>query len=127
VLVLQGQLREGPRAHGPRAQHHHDPHNSPHSYAFNPENAIPCESWFNDYDDTELNDLIAVFEQLAEPSVDDVMVALEKMKISAPVSLSTDEEEEDEESQSESYEESEDETGDDRQQEAEEDDADHSA
>lgn len=21
--------------------------NSPHSYAFNPENAIPCESWFN--------------------------------------------------------------------------------
>jgi Dullard-like phosphatase family protein len=65
--------------------------NSPHSYAFNPENAVPCESWFNDYEDTELNELIAVFEQLADSSVEDVMAALEKMKISAPVSLSTDE------------------------------------
>eukprot|EP01128_Nolandella_sp_AFSM9_P003815 TRINITY_DN1685_c0_g1_i2.p1 TRINITY_DN1685_c0_g1~~TRINITY_DN1685_c0_g1_i2.p1 ORF type:complete len:301 (-),score=50.16 TRINITY_DN1685_c0_g1_i2:362-1198(-) len=36
--------------------------NSPHSYAFNPENAIPCESWFNDYEDKELLELMAVFE-----------------------------------------------------------------
>ena len=36
--------------------------NSPHSYAFNPENDIPCETWFNDYEDTELRDLISVFE-----------------------------------------------------------------
>lgn len=79
--------------------------NSPHSYAFNPENAVPCESWFNDYEDTELRELIPIFEQLAEESVDDVMVALEKMKISAPVSLSTDE------SDSVSYSESDEETG----------------
>jgi len=56
--------------------------NSPHSYAFNPENAIPCESWFNDYDDTELRDLISIFEQLADVGVEDCMVALENMKLS---------------------------------------------
>jgi len=85
--------------------------NSPHSYAFNPENAIPCESWFNDYEDTELRELTGIFEQLADPAVDDVMVALEKMKISAPVSLSTDE------SDSGSYEERAAETGSDQEEE----------
>jgi len=65
--------------------------NSPHSYAFNPENAVPCETWFNDYEDTELDELIAVFEHLADSAVEDVMAALDQMKISAPVSLSTDE------------------------------------
>jgi len=32
--------------------------NSAHSYAFHPDNAIPCETWFSDKQDTELRDMI---------------------------------------------------------------------
>lgn len=42
--------------------------NSPHAFAFNPENAIPCESWFDDYEDMELFDLIPILTGLAEES-----------------------------------------------------------
>jgi len=55
--------------------------NSPHSYSFNPENAIPCESWFDDYTDTELLEFIPVLQQIADPSVDNVIVELERLKI----------------------------------------------
>jgi len=38
--------------------------NSPMSYSFHPENAVPCKSWFDDRSDTELNDLIPFFKKL---------------------------------------------------------------
>jgi len=55
--------------------------NSPHSFAFNPENAIPCESWFDDYEERELYDLIPILEGLADESVTDVMEELERLQI----------------------------------------------
>lgn len=94
--------------------------NSPHSYAFNPENAVPCESWFNDYEDTELRDLIPIFEQLAEEGVEDVMVALEKMKLS-PVLEEEPEESDSSASYSESGEEEEDDEEEDEDTQGEED------
>lgn len=42
--------------------------NSPASYIFQPDNAIPCQSWFDDRNDTELLDLIPFFENLAKVS-----------------------------------------------------------
>jgi len=56
--------------------------NSPHSYAFNPENAIPCESWFSDKNDTELLELIPVLEELSKDGVMDVREKLKELKIS---------------------------------------------
>jgi len=53
--------------------------NSPHSYAFNPENAIPCESWFDDQKDHELLDFIHVLQDIAE--FDNVITELEKRNI----------------------------------------------
>ena len=44
--------------------------NSPHSYEYNPENAIPIISWFEDENDTELFKLIPILQQLSY--VDDV-------------------------------------------------------
>ncbi|GLD54718.1 CTD small phosphatase-like protein isoform X1 [Lates japonicus] len=38
--------------------------NSPASYIFHPENAVPVQSWFDDMTDTELLDLIPLFEGL---------------------------------------------------------------
>uniref|UniRef100_A0A665VFY7 Mitochondrial import inner membrane translocase subunit TIM50 n=1 Tax=Echeneis naucrates TaxID=173247 RepID=A0A665VFY7_ECHNA len=40
--------------------------NSPASYIFHPENAVPVQSWFDDMTDTELLDLIPVFEGLSK-------------------------------------------------------------
>jgi len=56
--------------------------NSPHSFAFNPENAIPCQSWFSDKNDTELQELIPVLEELSKESVMDVREKLKELKIS---------------------------------------------
>jgi len=53
--------------------------NSPHSYAFNPHNAIPIQSWFNDPTDTELLTLIPILERLAAPSVRDVKEELQSL------------------------------------------------
>jgi len=39
--------------------------NSPASYMFNPENAVPVESWFDDENDNELLDLIPILEQMS--------------------------------------------------------------
>jgi len=44
--------------------------NSPASYVFHPDNAVPCSSWFEDMDDRELLDLIPLLEKLS--SVDSV-------------------------------------------------------
>jgi hypothetical protein len=67
--------------------------NSPHAFAFNPENAIPCESWFDDYEDVELYDLIPILTGLADESgtylyldvlnyaVEDIAVELDLLQI----------------------------------------------
>ncbi|XP_010890159.1 CTD small phosphatase-like protein isoform X3 [Esox lucius] len=39
--------------------------NSPASYIFHPENAVPVQSWFDDMSDTELLDLLPFFEGLS--------------------------------------------------------------
>jgi RNA polymerase II subunit A small phosphatase-like protein len=44
--------------------------NSPMSYQFQPENAIPSISWYEDKNDTQLLDWIPMLKQMAE--VDDV-------------------------------------------------------
>jgi len=56
--------------------------NSPHSFAFNPENAIPCESWFSDKNDSELLEFIPVLEELSKDGVMDVREKLKELKIS---------------------------------------------
>jgi len=55
--------------------------NSPHSFAFQPENAIPCDSWFDDQEDRELYDLIPILEGLADESVTDIIEELERLQI----------------------------------------------
>ncbi|XP_075683892.1 CTD small phosphatase-like protein isoform X3 [Rhinoderma darwinii] len=40
--------------------------NSPASYIFHPENAVPVQSWFDEMSDTELLDLIPFFEGLSK-------------------------------------------------------------
>jgi len=52
--------------------------NSPSSYLFHPENAIPVESWFDDENDTELLDLLPLLDTLAK--CDDVRVVLEEAR-----------------------------------------------
>ncbi|KAG5645184.1 hypothetical protein DXG03_006702 [Asterophora parasitica] len=49
--------------------------NSPASYIFHPNNAVPVSSWFNDPHDTELTDLIPFLTDLA--TVDDVRGVLD--------------------------------------------------
>lgn len=39
--------------------------NSPTSYLFQPENALPCTSWYDDPTDRELNELVPILEKLA--------------------------------------------------------------
>eukprot|EP00794_Sanderia_malayensis_P017369 gene17369-19107_t len=48
--------------------------NSPASYIFHPDNAVPCTSWFDDDQDRELLDLIPFLESLH--NVDDVVMSL---------------------------------------------------
>ncbi|KAL0956270.1 hypothetical protein HGRIS_002428 [Hohenbuehelia grisea] len=49
--------------------------NSPASYIFHPNNAVPVSSWFNDPHDTELTDLVPFLTDLA--TVDDVRGVLD--------------------------------------------------
>ncbi|KAJ3785701.1 NIF-domain-containing protein [Lentinula aff. detonsa] len=49
--------------------------NSPASYIFHPNNAVPVSSWFNDPHDTELTDLVPFLGDLSE--VDDVRGVLD--------------------------------------------------
>ncbi|KAJ5678382.1 uncharacterized protein N7477_004015 [Penicillium maclennaniae] len=51
--------------------------NSPTSYIFHPQHAIPISSWFSDAHDNELLDLIPVLEDLAGPQVQDVSMVLD--------------------------------------------------
>ncbi|ROW14708.1 hypothetical protein VPNG_03817 [Cytospora leucostoma] len=51
--------------------------NSPTSYIFHPQHAVPISSWFSDAHDNELLDLIPVLEDLAGPAVQDVSLVLD--------------------------------------------------
>uniref|UniRef100_A0A3Q4AQH6 protein-serine/threonine phosphatase n=1 Tax=Mola mola TaxID=94237 RepID=A0A3Q4AQH6_MOLML len=55
--------------------------NSPASYIFHPENAVPVVSWFDDMSDTELLDLIPFFERLSK--VDDIYAFLTQQRTSS--------------------------------------------
>ncbi|KAL6097793.1 ctdspl [Pungitius sinensis] len=52
--------------------------NSPASYIFHPENAVPVQSWFDDMTDTELLDLIPLFEGLCKE--EDVYSLLQSLR-----------------------------------------------
>lgn len=49
--------------------------NSPASYIFHPNNAVPVSSWFNDPHDTELTDLVPFLTDLS--TVEDVRGVLD--------------------------------------------------
>ena len=51
--------------------------NSPTSYLFQPENAFPCISWYDDKLDKELMDFVPILERLAK--VKDVRLILPKI------------------------------------------------
>ncbi|KAK5114757.1 hypothetical protein LTR85_010070 [Meristemomyces frigidus] len=51
--------------------------NSPTSYIFHPQHAVPISSWFSDAHDNELLDLIPVLEDLAGDKVSDVSLVLD--------------------------------------------------
>ncbi|CAN9260697.1 unnamed protein product [Alternaria sp. RS040] len=51
--------------------------NSPTSYIFHPQHAVPISSWFSDAHDNELLDLIPVLEDLAGQQVSDVSLVLD--------------------------------------------------
>uniref|UniRef100_A0A672IED6 protein-serine/threonine phosphatase n=1 Tax=Salarias fasciatus TaxID=181472 RepID=A0A672IED6_SALFA len=55
--------------------------NSPASYIFHPDNAVPVASWFDDVSDTELLDLIPFFERLSR--ADDVYHLLSQQTASS--------------------------------------------
>ncbi|XP_040924631.1 uncharacterized protein ctdsp1 isoform X1 [Betta splendens] len=52
--------------------------NSPASYVFHPDNAVPVASWFDDMSDTELLDLIPFFEGLSK--AEDVYAILRQQR-----------------------------------------------
>uniref|UniRef100_A0AAX7W1H2 Mitochondrial import inner membrane translocase subunit TIM50 n=1 Tax=Astatotilapia calliptera TaxID=8154 RepID=A0AAX7W1H2_ASTCA len=52
--------------------------NSPASYIFHPENAVPVQSWFDDMTDKELLDLIPLFEGLSKE--EDVYSLLQSLR-----------------------------------------------
>ena len=51
--------------------------NSPTSYIFHPQHAVPISSWFSDAHDNELIDLIPVLRDLAHSNVTDVSLVLD--------------------------------------------------
>jgi RNA polymerase II subunit A small phosphatase-like protein len=51
--------------------------NSPTSYIFHPQHAVPISSWFSDAHDNELLDLIPVLEDLSTADVNDVSLVLD--------------------------------------------------
>lgn len=51
--------------------------NSPPSYIFHPQHAVPVSSWFSDNLDNELLDMIPFLEDLSSPNVDDVSLVLD--------------------------------------------------
>lgn len=64
--------------------------NSPASYVFHPDNAVPCSSWFDDMEDRELLELIPLLEKLSK--IDSVYTVLKNKEggqvVPGPQSLS---------------------------------------
>ncbi|XP_029013525.1 carboxy-terminal domain RNA polymerase II polypeptide A small phosphatase 2 isoform X2 [Betta splendens] len=52
--------------------------NSPASYIFHPNNAVPVVSWFDDVEDAELLNLLPVFEELSQ--ADNVYARLDQLR-----------------------------------------------
>ncbi|XP_057677550.1 carboxy-terminal domain RNA polymerase II polypeptide A small phosphatase 2 isoform X1 [Corythoichthys intestinalis] len=52
--------------------------NSPASYIFHPNNAVPVMSWFDDADDAELLNLLPVFEELSQ--AEDIYAQLDQLR-----------------------------------------------
>lgn len=61
--------------------------NSPASYVFHPDNAVPCASWFDDMNDRELLDLIPFLEKLSK--VDSVYAVLQSHNKAGGVVVTT--------------------------------------
>uniref|UniRef100_A0A8C7FQF7 protein-serine/threonine phosphatase n=1 Tax=Oncorhynchus kisutch TaxID=8019 RepID=A0A8C7FQF7_ONCKI len=53
--------------------------NSPASYIFHPENAVPVVSWFDDVEDSELLHLLPVFEDLSQ--AEDIYIRLGELRV----------------------------------------------
>ena len=53
--------------------------NSPNSYYFQPENALPSLNWIKDKQDFELRDMIPFLIRLADPNIRDVRKFLGKV------------------------------------------------
>lgn len=49
--------------------------NSPYSYIFQPDNAIPITSWFNDQNDRQLYEILPLLDELEK--VEDVSAVLQ--------------------------------------------------
>jgi len=74
--------------------------NSPFSYLFQPDNAIPITSWFNDKSDRELYDLVPFLMEQIVPCEDVARVIVERKQMASaggPVEVVGGEEEEEEE------------------------------
>ena len=52
--------------------------NSPASYIFHPENAVPVVSWFDDMENKELMELIPFFEELS--TADNIYTLLQRVQ-----------------------------------------------
>jgi len=55
--------------------------NSPHAYSLQPENAFPCTSWFDDYEDNELLEFIPILQDIAKPGVKNIITELDRLKL----------------------------------------------
>jgi len=53
--------------------------NSPNSYHFQPENALPSKTWIKDREDYELKEMVPFLKKLSEPQVKDVRNYLTKV------------------------------------------------
>jgi hypothetical protein len=53
--------------------------NSPHSYMFQPDHALPCTSWFDERSDRELWDMLPYLELIAQ--ADDVVDILRRIRL----------------------------------------------
>jgi TFIIF-interacting CTD phosphatase-like protein len=53
--------------------------NSPNSYYFQPENALPSLNWTKDKNDFELREMMPFLKRLADPSIRDVRKYLSKV------------------------------------------------
>lgn len=53
--------------------------NSPFSYLFQPDHALPCTTWFEDKSDQELLEILLLLEEIYR-SEDDITITLKRVK-----------------------------------------------